>query len=241
MKRLPYILFSLMVAFLLAAVFDGPEAAGKLIGAACLVTVAVWLASPALVARPEFANIAEGQHDGSVTKKADAAHTLRYLVVKIGSDSDHVALCGASDRPLGVCSDQPEAAEDRVAVDLLGATGTTRKAVPSEAMAVGDPVYTAANGKVQNEPATAGTYYRIGYALTAAVSDDVTNGHPIEFEPHPPVKVVVVAALTSTNGTAAAASADLAALAAEAEKIGDDVRALGSALATPAEVKVLAE
>jgi hypothetical protein len=36
--------------------------------------------------------------------------------------------------------------------------------------------------------------------------------------------------LTSTNGTAAAASADLAALAAEAEKIGDDVRALYAAL-----------
>ena len=36
--------------------------------------------------------------------------------------------------------------------------------------------------------------------------------------------------LTSTNGTAAAASADLAALAAETELIGDDVRALHAAL-----------
>ena len=36
--------------------------------------------------------------------------------------------------------------------------------------------------------------------------------------------------LTSTNGTAAAASANLAGLAAEAEKIGDDVRALHAAL-----------
>lgn len=37
-------------------------------------------------------------------------------------------------------------------------------------------------------------------------------------------------ALTSTNGTAAAAAADLAALAAEAEKIGDDVRAIHAAV-----------
>lgn len=39
-----------------------------------------------------------------------------------------------------------------------------------------------------------------------------------------------VVALTSTNGTAAAAAADLAGLAAEAEKIGDDVRALHASL-----------
>lgn len=40
----------------------------------------------------------------------------------------------------------------------------------------------------------------------------------------------VTVALTSTNGTAAAASASLANLAAEAEKIGDDVRAIQAAL-----------
>lgn len=40
----------------------------------------------------------------------------------------------------------------------------------------------------------------------------------------------VTVALTSTNGTAAAASASLANLAAEGEKIGDDVRAIHAAL-----------
>lgn len=40
----------------------------------------------------------------------------------------------------------------------------------------------------------------------------------------------VTVSLTSTNGTAAAASANLANLAAEAEKIGDDVRAIHAAL-----------
>lgn len=42
--------------------------------------------------------------------------------------------------------------------------------------------------------------------------------------------VASVVDLTSTNGTAAAASANLAGLAAEAEKIGDDVRAIHAAL-----------
>lgn len=40
----------------------------------------------------------------------------------------------------------------------------------------------------------------------------------------------VTVTLTSTNGTAAAASANLSGLAAEAEKIGDDVRAIHAAL-----------
>lgn len=42
----------------------------------------------------------------------------------------------------------------------------------------------------------------------------------------------ITVTLTSTNGTAAAASANLAGLAAEAEKIGDDVRAIHAALVT---------
>lgn len=45
-----------------------------------------------------------------------------------------------------------------------------------------------------------------------------------------PQVVTALAALTSTNGTAAAASANLAGLAAEAEKIGDDVRAVHATL-----------
>ncbi len=42
----------------------------------------------------------------------------------------------------------------------------------------------------------------------------------------------VTVTLTSTNGTAGAASADLAALAAETEKVGDDVRAIHASLVT---------
>ena len=128
------------------------------------------------------------------------------------------------------------AADEAVTVYRLGCGEKTRKAVASGVIAVNDLVYTDEDGKVQAEPATAGTYYLVGRALTASGAD--TN--VIEIETCLPVKLVVVAAMTSTNGVAAAASANLSGLAAEAEKIGDDVRAIGAALATPALLKVLA-
>lgn len=174
-------------------------------------------------------------HCGCITKLTDAALPEFYLLVKTGSDAAHVALCGAGDEPLGIASDSASAAEQEVNVDFLGATERTRKVVASEAIAIGDKVYTAANARVQNEPAVAGSYYLIGQARTAAGA----AGDVIEVETIKPIKVVVVAAFTSTNGTAAGA-ADLAALKAEVEKVGDDVRSLGAALATPALVKVLA-
>lgn len=174
-----------------------------------------------------------GTHDGAITKVTDAA-IGRYIVVKEGATpGSTVAACGAGDLPLGVTVNEAAAAADRIPVAPLAMNGT-KLLTASEAITIGDTIYTAASGKVQNEPASAGTFYRIGRALSAAAAD----GDLIEVETHAPVKVVVIAALTSTNGTAAGA-ADLAALKTEAEKIGDDVRALGAALATAAEVKVL--
>ena len=42
-----------------------------------------------------LANIAEGVHgDGNITKKVDAVQALRHVLVKIGSDADHVAGLG---------------------------------------------------------------------------------------------------------------------------------------------------
>lgn len=175
-----------------------------------------------------------GTHDGIITRSADSA-IGRYIVVKEGSTAGSgVAICGAGDLPLGVTIDEAAASSARIGFAPFSLSGT-KLLTASEAIAIGAPVYTAASGKVQDEPASAGTFYRIGRALTSAAAD----GDLIEVETYAPVKVVVVAAFTSTNGTAAAASASLANLAAEAEKIGDDVRALGAALATAAEVKVL--
>lgn len=134
-----------------------------------------------------LANIAEGTHEDSVTKLTDAAIATRYLLVKHGSDVSHVAACGANDKPLGICDDEAGAAEDPVNVQFLGVSKRTRLVVASEIIALDADVFTAANGKVQDEPAVAGTYYRVGRALQAAGAD----GDVIEIVPVEPVALVV--------------------------------------------------
>ena len=119
----------------------------------------------------QFANISGGTHDGSYTKKTDAAVSTRYLLGKVGSDVDHIAACGASEIPVGVITDEASAAEELVAVELLGVTKRTLRMVASEAIDAGEHVYTAASGKVQDLPAGAGTYYEVGLALTSASAD----------------------------------------------------------------------
>jgi hypothetical protein len=134
-----------------------------------------------------MANIGEGVHAGTITKKADAAIATRYLVVKIGSDIDHVAVAGTADIALGIASDEPAAAEDLVAVQLLGSSGETRKVVASAAITAGDFVVTAASGKVRTLPAITGIYYIIGRALIAAAAD----GDLVEIDPCLPTQRVV--------------------------------------------------
>jgi len=111
----------------------------------------------------------------------------RFLLVKFGSDVGHIAVAGVADKPLGICSDEAEGAEEPVAVQFLGATNETRKCVVSEAIALTDDLYQAAGGKVSNLPAGSGTYWKVGRPLQAAAGD----GEVIEFESHAPVAVVV--------------------------------------------------
>lgn len=187
---------------------------------------------------PIAVNIGAGTHETSIPLLSDEAVTLKHLLVTraAASDADHFALCQADEEPIGICPDEVAADEvgESRAVHLLS-RGPTRLMVASEAIAKDDYVVTAAAGKVQDDPAVAGTYYIVGRALSAAGAD----GDEFEVETFRPIKYVVLAALTSTNGTAAGA-ADLAALKTEAEKIGDDVRAIGAALVAPALLKVLA-
>lgn len=125
--------------------------------------------------------LTDGVHESGVLGHllADAAHADRYLLVKTGSDANHVAVSGASDKPLGLCLDEPSAAEDPAAVRLLGCGKGTVRMVGAEAIAAGADVYGAASGKVQDEPAVAGTYYRVGRAVTACTGD----GDKFEVEP----------------------------------------------------------
>lgn len=122
-------------------------------------------------------NIAEGTHEENVTRLADAAVTTRFLVVKVGSDAHHVAVCSAiTDVPIGVLSDEAAAAEDPVNVQLLGARCRTIKATAGAAISAGSLVATMATGKVQT---AVSTQYPIGRALTTVASGDVVEIDPV--------------------------------------------------------------
>jgi hypothetical protein len=95
-----------------------------------------------------FANIAEGTHTDNETKLTDAAITTRHLLYKIGSDANHIAVAGADDLVIGTVDDEASAAEEYVAVQLLG-KGATKRMVASEAMATtGVDVFQTAGGKI---------------------------------------------------------------------------------------------
>lgn len=130
-----------------------------------------------------LANIAEGVHGtGNITKAADAAITERYLLGKIGSASDRVAVCGAADTPIGVITDEAAAAGDTVNVALLGSVAGTVRMVASAAIAQGALLEPAASGRVQTLGAGAGTHHVVGRALdAAAAAGDVIEVDPCYF------------------------------------------------------------
>ncbi len=161
-------------------------------------------------AKEIFCNIAEGVHAGNVSRSAEVAFKTRYLLGKKGAADNQVNICGAADDPLGVVTDEP-ALGDNTNVRLLGSAGETQRMVASKAMTVGDKVYTAVDGKVQDEPAAAGIYYRVGTVLSSPAAAD---GGVLEVETHPPIKVNVLATLAN-------------------------ITALAAALSSPAEIKVL--
>lgn len=137
--------------------------------------------------RQVAANIAGGTHAGVLSKRATAAIATRHLLVKFGATADLIEVNGANDKPLGPCPDEAEEAGDVVAANLLGLRGSTEFMVAAEAIAVGVDVFTAAGGKVQDLPAGAGTYYKVGVALVAADGD----GDVLEVAPCQPVETVV--------------------------------------------------
>lgn len=124
-----------------------------------------------------------GTHECAIGRYTDAAISTRHLLVKKGSDNDHIALCGAADVPLGTVVDEADAAEKRVNVQLLG-KGPTKRMVASAAIAAGVRVYTAAGGKIQTAP-TGATVSLVGVSVNAAS----TNGDVIEVNDCVPVSV----------------------------------------------------
>lgn len=188
----------------------------------------------ALSARPALflANGSETTNKDSRSFKTDAVISTRHLLYKPGSDSEHIVVNTAAVCPLGTVPDEADAAEIDIEVRLLGIYDGTLIMVASGVITADAEVYTDAAGKVQAEPTVAGTYFRVGKALTAAAAD----GDRIEVQHHKPIKVVVMAAFTA--GTTAAGS-DAATTQALANAIKVDLAAIRTALAAPAELKVL--
>jgi hypothetical protein len=136
--------------------------------------------------RVRLANVFEGTHDGAITKEADAAITERFLLAKIGSAANRVAVCGASDTPIGVITDEAASAADLVNVALFGSARSTLRMVASAAIAQGALVEPAASGRVATLGAGAGTHHVVGRALDAAAN----AGDVIEVDPHYFLRVI---------------------------------------------------
>jgi hypothetical protein len=103
----------------------------------------------------------------NITKLSDAA-IGRNLIVKIGSDADHVAICGAADVPIGVTLNATTGAEQAQQVALLSG-GLTMTA--SAAITAGATLERAANGKCATIGGGVGVHLAVGQAITAAAAD----------------------------------------------------------------------
>jgi hypothetical protein len=129
-----------------------------------------------------LANIAEGTHDGNITKNTDAVITERFLLAKIGSASDRVNVCGAVDTPIGVITDEAAAIGDPINVSLLGCAGRSARMVASAAISQGSLLEPAASGRVQTLTGSIGTHHVVGRALdAAAAAGDVIEVDPCYF------------------------------------------------------------
>lgn len=124
-----------------------------------------------LVATANTYDAAVETHESAIRRTNDAAVTARHLLWKKGAADGTVALNGAADIPLGTIDNIESGTGVGQSVLLLG-KGSTKKMVASEAITAGEQVFGAANGKVQDLPAAAGTYYCVGTALTAAGNDN---------------------------------------------------------------------
>jgi hypothetical protein len=191
--------------------------------------------------RPVFANVAQGTHAGYVTVTAASAFTGKYLLAKADSTAGEIDVCGASDCPVGVATDEA-AVGDPVAMKILGVSPQSVLVTASGALAAESYLYAAANGTVQTEPTTAGTYYLVGRALTAATA----AGDQIEAETCVPVKLIILAKPTSTVAgitgltfSSTPTQAQVQALQTTVAALATDFLAVTGAAATPTLLKVL--
>lgn len=123
-----------------------------------------------------------GTHACGVTRMAEVAFPIPHVLVRQGTADNEVLLGTAAARPIGTVADAV-LIDQPVGVYLLSGGGQTLQMIASEAITAGEDVFAAADGEVQDLPAGAGTYYRVGLALTAAASGDLVEVMPCFPEP----------------------------------------------------------
>jgi hypothetical protein len=131
--------------------------------------------------------------EGRKTYLADNPFTSRYLLCKIGSDASHIDICTSSDVPLGVVPDMTPTTDVGgnltypLPVNLFPVTNTTERLIAAGPVAVGQFVSPAPAGQVQLTPASTGTYYVVGRALTTALAaGDMIEVSPMFFKDRVP-------------------------------------------------------
>ncbi|MDR0727680.1 MAG: DUF2190 family protein [Puniceicoccales bacterium] len=112
-----------------------------------------------------FANVAEGTHEGNITFLAAAPISTAHVLVALQGNAVHPTAAG--ELPIGVVTDEAEAAEDPVNVQLLGGGSTTLISAAGP-ISSGTFVVGTANGKIIPLPSTSGTHRVVGIALSTA-------------------------------------------------------------------------
>jgi len=191
--------------------------------------------------RPVFANIAQGTHTGYVTLTAGTAFASKYLLAKADATAGEIDVCGVSDCPVGIATDEADIG-DPLAMKILGVSPQSALVTASAAINAGAYLYTAANGEVQAEPTVAGTYYLIGRAIGSASG----AGDIFEAETCVPVKLIVlakpsstVAAINALTFSSTPTQAQAQALQTAVATLATDFLAVTGAAAGPTLLKIL--
>lgn len=147
----------------------------SILALATVLGLAAWRRDHIVIA----SNAAGTHHGGRVTRVSVGAIATRYLVVKQSGTGLGIAAAGATDHPLGIVTDEADAADEAINVIMPGSADGTVMMVAAVAIAAGDVLYTAAAGTVTNV-AVAGCYI-VGTALTPAAVGETVEVDPAAF------------------------------------------------------------
>ena len=158
----------------------------NIIAFVAVLLLAVYHSFLQVMGREECHNaFADSPHPtGAISLVSEFTPTLTHLMVKKGAAAGGFALCAATDKPLGPCTDTPTSGE-RANVRHLGAATGTCVGRGSKAIAAQVEVYTTAAGKLTDTAVNNSDL--VGTSVTACTGD----GAEFEFVPCYPVKQTV--------------------------------------------------